>query len=137
MKTSPKPWKYIVGALLVLIILIPLWTLFVAQVIQPDSFILTQEQSMSSKTWPILRWLVILPVVIVALLFGARWVIASRNATEPRQQLTTQKVVPNEQARREYVLEVIGLGVTLDKYRQGKLWEALQKGDAYASIREQ
>jgi hypothetical protein len=40
-------------------------------------------------------------------------------------------------ARREYVLEVVSLGVTLDKYRQGKLWEALSKGNAYASIREQ
>jgi hypothetical protein len=41
------------------------------------------------------------------------------------------------QARRDYVLEIIGLGVTLDKYRQGKLWEALQQGSPYASIREQ
>lgn len=41
------------------------------------------------------------------------------------------------QARRDYVLEIIGLGVTLDKYRQGKLWEALQQRDPYASIREQ
>lgn len=42
-----------------------------------------------------------------------------------------------QQNRREYVLEVINLGVTLDKYRQGKLWEALQSGNPYASLREQ
>ncbi|WP_180977534.1 type VI lipase adapter Tla3 domain-containing protein [Janthinobacterium sp. ROICE36] len=48
-----------------------------------------------------------------------------------------QLATPTKQEKREYVLEVIGLGVTLDKYRQGKLWEALQKGNAYASIREQ
>ena len=32
---------------------------------------------------------------------------------------------------------MIGLGVTLDKYRQGKLWEALQAGNHAATIREQ
>jgi hypothetical protein len=35
------------------------------------------------------------------------------------------------------VLEVIGLGVTLDKYRQSALWDVLSKGNAHASIREQ
>ena len=35
-----------------------------------------------------------------------------------------------------YVLEVIGLGVSLDKHRQGKLWDALQKGHPFATIRE-
>ncbi|WP_256078863.1 DUF2875 family protein [Massilia sp. YIM B04103] len=35
-----------------------------------------------------------------------------------------------------YVLEVVGLGVTLDKYRQGALWDALSKGDAYSTVRE-
>jgi len=43
----------------------------------------------------------------------------------------------NEQAAREYVLEVIGLGVTLDKFRQGNLWKALQGTSAHSSIREQ
>ena len=42
----------------------------------------------------------------------------------------------SEQGRREYVLEVIGLGVTLDKYRQGKLWERLQAGNPHSTIRE-
>jgi hypothetical protein len=34
------------------------------------------------------------------------------------------------------VLEIIGLGVTYEKYRQGKLWDALQQGGAYSTIRE-
>ncbi|MYN10958.1 type VI lipase adapter Tla3 domain-containing protein [Pseudoduganella aquatica] len=37
---------------------------------------------------------------------------------------------------KEYVLEVIGLGVTLDKYRQKALWQALVDGNAYTTIRE-
>ena len=39
-------------------------------------------------------------------------------------------------AAQTYVLEVIGLGVSLDKHRQGKLWDALQKGHPFATIRE-
>lgn len=40
------------------------------------------------------------------------------------------------QSPREYVLEVIGLGVSLDKYRQGRLWDTLQKGNPFTTIRE-
>ena len=55
----------------------------------------------------------------------------------PAGKTLASKSTVNEPSKRDYVLEIIGLGVTLDKYRQGKLWEALQKGHAYASIREQ
>jgi hypothetical protein len=54
-------------------------------------------------------------------------------AEKARQELARAHT---EQGHREYVLEVISMGVTLDKYRQGKLWEALQKGGAYTSVRE-
>ncbi|UTY57446.1 DUF2875 family protein [Massilia sp. erpn] len=37
---------------------------------------------------------------------------------------------------KDYVLEIIGLGATLDKYRQGAIWDALSKGDAYSTVRE-
>ncbi|MET3133619.1 hypothetical protein AAKU55_003909 [Oxalobacteraceae bacterium GrIS 1.11] len=93
---------------------------------------------MSNKwIWPVVRWIVLLPVAIVALFFGARWMSASKNVQATEQQVATQQVVASDQSKREYVLEVIGLGVTLDKYRQGKLWEALQKGSPYVTIREQ
>lgn len=45
-------------------------------------------------------------------------------------------VRPDMPGGKEYVLEVIGLGVTLDKYRQKALWKALAEGNAYTSIRE-
>lgn len=41
-----------------------------------------------------------------------------------------------DQRSREYVLEIIGLGVTLDKYRQGKLWDQLMAESPYSSIRD-
>ena len=48
----------------------------------------------------------------------------------------TEAAARTEKAQREYVLEVLGLGVTYEKYRQGKLWDALQQGNAHSSIRE-
>ena len=92
-----------------------------------------------SKLW----WLGV-PAVVVALIFGGRWAMASHQAQARQVQFKTetakaQKILTEahtEQGRREYVLEVISMGVTLDKYRQGKLWEALQTGNPYTTIRE-
>ena len=90
---------------------------------------------MSSKIWHHLQWLLLIPPIVAATLLGARWLHSSKPVAVAQPQV--QQAAPSEQDKREYVLEVIGLGVTLDKYRQGKLWEALQQGNAYASIREQ
>jgi hypothetical protein len=130
----PKLWKYLLGAFIVLIILIPLWALIDILVVQPESF-MTQEQAMGNR----LLWWVAGPVVAVSVLFGAGWTIQSKTAqaTQQHVQLQAQQAVATDQSKREYVLEVIGLGVTLDKYRQGALWDALQKGSPYVTIREQ
>jgi hypothetical protein len=131
---SPKYWKYLMGAFIALIILIPLWSIFAMLVIQPDS-LMTQEQTMSNR----LLWWVAGPLAAVVLLFGGSWIKSTKSAegqARPVEQVETPAAATG-QARRDYVLEIIGLGVTLDKYRQGKLWEALQQGDPYASIREQ
>ncbi|WP_181373397.1 type VI lipase adapter Tla3 domain-containing protein, partial [Massilia glaciei] len=85
-------------------------------------------------------WWVAGPVAAVALLLGGRWMVVSNNAQAKElhvQAAQSREVAATEQSKREYVLEVIGLGVTLDKYRQGKLWEALQKGSPFVTIREQ
>ena len=86
-----------------------------------------------------LWWWVAGPVILVALLAGAHWAIATKKA-QPLDQVQIQPQqlpVLTDQIKREYVLEVIGLGVTLDKYRQGSLWDALQNGSAHTTIREQ
>lgn len=90
---------------------------------------------MSSKIWRHLQWLLLIPPIVAATLLGSRWLHSSRPVAVTTPQV--QQAAPTEQDKHEYVLEVMGLGVTLDKYRQGKLWEALQQGNAYASIREQ
>lgn len=37
---------------------------------------------------------------------------------------------------RQYVLEILGLGVSLDEFHQGALWDALANGNAYSLIRD-
>nr|WP_314627374.1 DUF2875 family protein [uncultured Janthinobacterium sp.] len=85
-----------------------------------------------------LRWLGI-SIVVVILFFGLLWLgtLSKSQAREIALQVQEKQQKKPVGPRQEYVLEVIGLGVTLDKYRQGKLWDALQKGNPYTSIREQ
>jgi hypothetical protein len=131
----PKLWRFFLGSFLALIFLIPLWAIFVMVVIQPQSLII-QEQTMSNRV----LWWVVAPVVVVAFFSGARWMIVSNkglSAQTNAQMVPSVDPVLTNQARREYVLEVIGMGVTLDKYRQGKLWDALQRGNPFVTIREQ
>jgi hypothetical protein len=134
---GPKSWKYLLGATLAFVILVPLWMAIDLMLLRPDVPI--SLEAMMNKLW----WLGV-PAVAVTLLFGGRWIMASQQAQTRQSQfkLETAKAqqvlaeARTEQGHREYVLEVISMGVTLDKYRQGKLWEALQKGHASATIRE-
>jgi hypothetical protein len=88
-------------------------------------------------------WLLLAAVLALGLALGGRWVMVTRDA-EARQarasaaaaRLRDQAEAQTEQGRREYVLEVVNLGVTFDKFRQSKLWEALQSGTPYTSLRE-
>lgn len=58
--------KYVIGAILTLIVLIPLWTVFVMTVIEPGSLTI-QEQTMGNR----ILWWVVGPVLAVSALFGA------------------------------------------------------------------
>ena len=85
----------------------------------------------------------VIAVVLVVLLSG-RWLSDSvhshmREKAKKHADSKVRDEMPsalNEQGRREYVLEVIGLGVTFEKYRQGSLWTALQGGNSFSIIRE-
>ncbi|RJG15728.1 type VI lipase adapter Tla3 domain-containing protein [Massilia cavernae] len=130
--TPPNLGKYVLVALLALVVLIPLWTIFVMVVIEPESLTI-QEQTMSKRFW----WWVAGPAAMVGIFFGTHWMKASQHAQAAELHAQAQQPLESDKARREYVLEVIGLGVTVDKYRQGKLWEALQSGSSQTTIREQ
>lgn len=83
------------------------------------------------------KWLAFLSFVLVAGLAVFRLMPNSNNAAARTTSAHERAAKPSAAANKGYVLEIIGLGVTLDKYRQGKLWEALQHGNPNASIREQ
>ncbi|WP_167758766.1 type VI lipase adapter Tla3 domain-containing protein [Zemynaea arenosa] len=93
-----------------------------------------------NKVW----WFFAVALGIGALL-GGRWLLAARETSTRQAQAAAaaeamrlqRSLAHTENGRREYVLEVISLGVTLDKYRQGKLWDVLQTATPYTSIREQ
>lgn len=132
-----RAWKYLIGATLALAILIPLWLALDLIVLHPEP--INQPETAMKKLW----WFGV-PVMLVAVLFGGRWVMASQQELVRQAQFKVEtekaeRVLAEGRAahgHREYVLEVISMGVTLDKYRQGKLWEALQSGNAHTSIRE-
>lgn len=135
----PNAWKYIVGAVFAFPTLFVLWLIFDFRVLHPELVNVDVETTMDR-----VRWFGV-PLAAVALLFGGNWVAASikadvreREWQQKTQHLKDQEAAAHgEKARREYVLEVIGLGVTVEKYRQGKLWDILQKGTPFTSIREQ
>ena len=133
----PVARKYLLGAVLTISIIVLLWMVLHSEALHPES--IDQPEMSMKKLW----WFGI-PVMLVAALFAGRWVMTSQQAQARQAQfkLETKKAElalaegRAEQGHREYVLEVISMGVTLDKYRQGKLWEALQAGNAYTSLRE-
>ena len=90
----------------------------------------------------VVRWIGI-PLLVLFLVLFVRWISvpAQANERESASKKRTAQVqkesVDGSASRNEYVLEVIGLGVTFDRYRQARLWDALQKGSAFTSIREQ
>ena len=95
----------------------------------------------SSKHWK--TWLG-LPLLAACLALLAQWGWSMASEARAEAQLKAQHDAQEANAAtltkvapREYVLEVIGLGVSLDKHRQGKLWDALQKGHPFGTIREQ
>lgn len=134
----PQAWKYILGAVFAFLVLFLLWLVFDFRVLHPELQNVDVETTMDR-----VRWFGV-PLLAVVVLFGGKWVKDSSAASareqawqQKTQQLKDQEAAAGtERARREYVLEVLGLGVTYEKYRQGKLWEALQQGNPHTSIRE-
>jgi hypothetical protein len=135
----PKAWRYLAGAVVAFPLLLLLWMIFDFRMLHPQSLNVDVETTMDK-----IRWFGV-PLAAVALLFGGSWLVASvkadgreREWQQKTQHLKDQEAAAHaEKARREYVLEVIGMGVTVEKYRQGKLWEILQKGSPFTSVREQ
>ena len=137
--SPPKAWKYIAGAVTAFPVFFLLWVVFDLRVLRPELANLDMETTMEK-----LRWFGI-PLLVIIVLFGGKWLFdvsaaqgSERIWQKKIQQLKQEEIIKkeSEQSRREYVLEVLGLGITVEQYRQGKLWDILQKGDSHTSIRE-
>lgn len=130
----PRKLTYALMGTVALLVLCPLWILFEIAVLD-----IATETVMDK-----LRWFG-LPLMFVTVIASIAWISANRESSALQQewqqkteQLRQQRqaATATEPAGREYVLEVIGLGVTVEKYRQGALWAILQKGSPYSSVRE-
>jgi hypothetical protein len=60
---------------------------------------------------------------------------AARHAEQQRRQ--KEQHAQDEKSHREFTLEVLGVGAIFDHLRHDALWQALQQGDAYTSVRNQ
>jgi Protein of unknown function (DUF2875) len=137
-KAPPRAWKYWLTGLLVYVLLLPAWVWFCEEVYMPSALLNEQDLTMKHGIW--LLGVPALMVLLVGTIKFAASDLAAREAQghgTPTAAASAPTAVDEEQAKREYVLEVISLGVTLDKYRQGMLWDALSKGSPHATIREQ
>ena len=81
---KPKLWKYVLSAVVVLLILIPVWIYLLGQVIQPAS-LMNEEITMKK----VLLWCVVMPLSAVAVVWGWRWHVASTQAQEAQGRATT------------------------------------------------
>lgn len=135
---SPVAWKYVAGAVITFPFLLLLWVILDLRFLRPELINLDVETTME-----FLRRFGV-PLLVVVVLFGGKWIFDALAADQRKQtwmektrQLEKQALVQAKgKAQREYTLEVLGLGITVEQYRQGKLWKVLQEGGAHASIRE-
>lgn len=133
----PKAGKYLLLAPLLIAMLI--LGEFILDVPVLFSVSKIKEMTMMKLTW------VGIPLVLIGFILSGHYLMSAqkaltrKNQIEQREKLqrTREERANDIQGRREYVLEIIGMGVTLDKYRQGKLWDILQKDTPYTNIREQ
>ena len=117
---------------------LPAWTLYL---INADLPVFSNPEVSSMEKWKI--WLGF-PLITALIAFVGHWgwstISSARIEARALAQQDAQQINAASLAKappREYVLEVIGLGVSLDKHRQGKLWDTLQKGHPFGTIREQ
>jgi len=135
----PRVWKYVLGALITFPILFFLWVVLDFRVLRPELANIDVGTTMDK-----IRWFGT-PLLLVTVLFGGKWLIDTYDAygrnrewqervLQLKERDASEKI--SEQSRREYVLEVLSLGITVEKYRQGRLWQVLQEGGPYSSVRE-
>ena len=121
-----RRWLPPVTVLGLFVVALAAWTFYLTQA---EFAVFNAPEGNEMQKW--MTWLGV-PLAGVLTIVLAHWSL-SATAAAP---LERPQAPPAAAAPQTYVLEVIGLGVSLDKHRQGRLWDALQKGDPFATIRE-
>ncbi|WP_293932201.1 DUF2875 family protein, partial [Iodobacter sp.] len=129
-EARPRFWPW----LLLLIASFAIWVVMVEAVIRPPSLILEPSPMMQRLSWWFLP-----PLTLILTLFSGLWLFSSTKvaAAEQLQQQVQNKeeaqrtaaVLAAAQAKekRQFSLEIRGLGVTVDRYRQMDIWKRLDK----------
>lgn len=137
--TPPAVWKYILGAVVAFPFIFLLWVITDLWALRPELADIDVGTTMDR-----VRWFGV-PLLVVLVLFGGNWALdryaaheRERTWHQKTQQLKDQESLDkrSQQSARGYTLEVLGLGITVEQYRQGKLWQILQHGGPHTSIRE-
>ena len=95
-----------------------------------------------------LLWWLLPPILVLVAVFGGRWLyLSAQNKAEGQrhaaEQAVAAKIETDESAkaaavlaRQRETLEVLGLGLVVEKYRNAQVWEAIGqvKNEYYASI---
>lgn len=129
--TRPGLWKYILAGVL----FIPVATAILISINGIDDIFMRYEQGRLGIT----GWLAV-PLALLLALFGWRWMSIDRAERvaylEATKAAETKRVVEAKAIEsREFALEVLLLGMSVDKLRQHNLWQAVQALDPFTMIR--
>ena len=116
---SPVTWKYVLGAVIAFPFLLLLWVILDLRFLRPELINLDVETTME-----FLRRFGV-PLLVAVVLFGGKWIFDAVAADERKQtwmektRLLEKQALAQatEKAQREYALEVLGLGITVEQYR--------------------
>ena len=122
-----RRWLWPVTVLGLFVVALAAWTFYLTQA---ELAVFNNPEGNAMQKWT--TWLGV-PMAGVLTIMLAHWSLSATAAAPAERPSAPPAATP---AAQTYVLEVIGLGVSLDKHRQGKLWDALQKGHPFATIRE-
>ncbi len=128
--TLPRLWPW----LLPLLTSTAIWMVVAETLIRPESLILESTPMLQRSAWWILP-----PLLVISLLFGGVWAFKThqRNVADEqdRQQAAAQKfeqeqaeqAAANTKAHQQFTLEIRGVGITVDRFRQMKIWQRLDE----------
>ena len=123
-----RRWLRPVTLLGLFVVALTAWTFYLTQA---ELAVFNDSEGNAMQKWT--TWLGV-PLAGVLAIVLAHWSLSASAAAPAERPQAPPAAAP---AAQTYVLEVIGLGVSLDKHRQGRLWDALRQGAPFTTIREQ